>query len=173
LPTIEEGTWIPWNLLGYTWISTFPWWQVLWLIHLWWEFVQKYSNHILHLLFDLHIQLLILSLIVNKYSISKAIGYNDHLSYSSTMLTPCLQPIKEDIRRRFLHLWSNIKYNTLWDFFLHISKKKERNNFRTSQTSFLIMIANKVNSKAIPKSSSIKLTWASGFVTSSLHLSTW
>jgi len=31
------------------------------------------------------------------------------------------------------------------------------------------LVSNKTNSKAIPKSSSIELIWACGFVTSSLH----
>jgi hypothetical protein len=40
--------------------------------------------------------------------------------------------------------------------------KKGRNYSRTPQTSFLILVTNKNNSKAIPKSSSIKLTWVGG-----------
>jgi hypothetical protein len=43
------------------------------------------------------------------------------------------------------------------------------NDFKAIQISFSILIASKYNSKTIPKSSSIELTWASGFVTSSLH----
>ncbi len=39
---------------------------------------------------------------------------------------------------------------------------------KTSQISFLILVANKNNSKATLESSSIQLTWVGGFVTS-LH----
>jgi hypothetical protein len=57
----------------------------------------------------------------------------------------------------------------LWDFLFSYILLKERNDSRIPQASFLILVSNKNNSKAIPKSSSIKLIWACGFVTSSLH----
>jgi hypothetical protein len=52
-------------------------------------------------------------------------------------------------------------------FFIYLLKIKER--FQKTQLKKKKLIANKKNSKAIPKSSSIKLTWAGGFVISSLH----
>jgi len=54
-------------------------------------------------------------------------------------------------------------------FFLSISSLLKNNDSKTSQTSFLILMANKNTSKAIPKLSLIKLTWASGFLSFSLH----
>jgi hypothetical protein len=53
------------------------------------------------------------------------------------------------------------------------NSKKEMKNSKTPQSSFFILIENRNNSKAIPKSSSIKLTQANGFVTSSLHFKQW
>jgi len=53
--------------------------------------------------------------------------------------------------------------------FIYSLKRKERNDSRIPQASFLILASNKNNLKAIPKSSSIKLIWACEFVTSSLH----
>jgi hypothetical protein len=44
-------------------------------------------------------------------------------------------------------------------------KKKEMNDTKTSQISFLILVVNKNNSKAILESSLIQLIWVSGFAT--------
>jgi len=49
-------------------------------------------------------------------------------------------------------------------FFSSYFHKIKRNDSKTSQTSFLTWITNKDNSKAIPKSSSIKLIEVGGFV---------
>jgi hypothetical protein len=57
----------------------------------------------------------------------------------------------------------------LWDFLFSYILKKENNDSKIPQASFLILVSNQNNSKAIPKSSSIKLIWACGFITSSLH----
>jgi hypothetical protein len=54
-------------------------------------------------------------------------------------------------------------------FFFSYFHQIKRIDSKTSQTSFLTWIANKDNSKVIPKSSSIKLTKASGFVTFPQH----
>jgi len=52
---------------------------------------------------------------------------------------------------------------------IYIYSLKKRKDSKTPQISLLILVTNKDNSKVIKKSSSIKLTWARGFVTNSLH----
>jgi len=83
-------------------------------------------------------------------------GYKDLISYSSTIATPCSLPINEDTRLRLLNLGCNIKENILWAFFSSIFFKKERKDSNTTQTSFLMLDAKKVNSSTIIDSSSIK-----------------
>jgi len=53
-------------------------------------------------------------------------------------------------------------------FFVYIYIYIINNKSKTPQTSFLILEANKNNSKVVPKSSSIELIGAHGFVISSL-----
>jgi hypothetical protein len=68
------------------------------------------------------------------------------------------------IRQRLLNLTSNIKDNMLWAFFSSYLLWRERKKSKTSQTSLLMLETKfKDNSKAIPKSSSIKLTKVDGF----------
>jgi hypothetical protein len=54
-------------------------------------------------------------------------------------------------------------------FYFQILKKEKKKESKTPQTSLLMLEANKDNSKAILESSVIKLTWANGFIISSLN----
>ncbi len=84
------------------------------------------------------------------------IGYNDIVSYCSTIVTPWSRPMKEDTKRRLFNPVSNIKANIL-GVLLSNFFKKERKVFRTPQTYFLMLKAKHINSSATLKSSSIKV----------------
>jgi hypothetical protein len=83
-------------------------------------------------------------------------GYEDFLSYFSIIATFYSFPMNEDTRQRILNLGSNIKENILWALFFKFFFKKERKDFSTTQTPFLMLEAKKVNSSTIIDSSSIK-----------------
>jgi hypothetical protein len=82
-------------------------------------------------------------------------GYKVFLSYSSTIDTPYSLPTYEEIRQRLLNLGSCIKANMLCAFFssyVFINKRKES---KSPNTFDLMFEAKLVNSKKIPKSTSI------------------
>jgi hypothetical protein len=64
---------------------------------------------------------------------------------------------------RVYHQRQHVVNFSFFNFFL-----KEKKESKTPQISLLMLEANNDNSKAIPKSSSIKLTRANGFIISSL-----
>ncbi len=65
--------------------------------------------------------------------------------------------MKEDTKQRFLNLESNIRANILCVFLSSNFFKKERKLSRTPQTSFLMLEAKQINSRATLESSSIKV----------------
>ncbi len=86
------------------------------------------------------------------------IGYKDFLSYSSTRLTFCFHPTKEDIIWNLLNLGSNIKEIILWVSLFSYFVRNKREESNTSQTSLLMLKATKTNSSTIIESSSIKVS---------------
>ncbi len=64
------------------------------------------------------------------------------LSYFSTMVILCSQPIKEEINFEFLNLRFNIKASTFfWNFFSSYLVKKERKELMTPHTSLFMFFA--------------------------------
>ncbi len=92
-PTVEKDFWYA---LGIFWklITLYP--QAFSLVHLCWQFVQKYSKHNFHLGLDNQFQ--ILSPNVNNDWHLINMRYNDILSYSSTIATLFSWRIKNDIK---------------------------------------------------------------------------
>jgi hypothetical protein len=73
------------------------------------------------------------------------------------MVTFFSQPIIENTIEIIFNMKSSIQHNMLWDlFFFFIFSLKKKELFENTLNFFFV--ANKNNSKAIPKSSSIKLT---------------
>ncbi len=97
------------------------------------------------------------------------IGYNDIISYCSTVATPWSRPMKEDTKRRLLNLGSNIRANVLCVFLSSNFLKKERKLFRTPQTFFLMLEAKQIHSSATPNLFSIKVWKDGAFSSSSLN----
>jgi hypothetical protein len=65
------------------------------------------------------------------------------------------QPTNEDTKGRFLTHGSNINESMLWAFLSSYVFRNERKELRTPQTYFLMLEANKNNSRIIAKSLSI------------------
>jgi len=73
------------------------------------------------------------------------------------MVTPCSQPIKENINLKLLNIESNIKANILWALLSSYLVKKERKESMTIVISFLIFFAKFSNLEIkLESSSSIK-----------------
>jgi hypothetical protein len=85
------------------------------------------------------------------------------------MFTPSSQPIKKILKKGFLIWGLALNITCYGTFSFSYILKEERNDSRILQASFLVLVSNKNNSKAIPKSSSVKLILGCGFVNSSLH----
>ncbi len=82
-------------------------------------------------------------------------GCKDFKSHSSIIEMPCLQSTNEDTKQRFLNCESNINESMLWTFLSSYFPRNERKESRIPQICFLMLEANKKNSRVIAKSSSI------------------